>query len=77
MQASRAANEHLEQFAREDAARAQAEQARMARYARNEITALRETVHAMASGEQALADARSAQVAEVERVPEQRAQVES
>eukprot|EP00969_Alexandrium_andersonii_P142333 6293249-Alexandrium_andersonii.AAC.1 len=66
-QASRAANEHLEKLAREDAARAQAEQVRLARGARNEITALRETVHAIASGEQALANARSAQVAEVER----------
>eukprot|EP00969_Alexandrium_andersonii_P079083 3487832-Alexandrium_andersonii.AAC.1 len=36
----------------------------------NEIIALRGTVHAMASCEQALANARSAQVAEVERVAE-------
>eukprot|EP00969_Alexandrium_andersonii_P255870 11311151-Alexandrium_andersonii.AAC.1 len=43
----------------------------------NEITALRETVHAMASGEQALANARSAQVAEVEHVAEHRANAEA
>eukprot|EP00969_Alexandrium_andersonii_P308509 13635835-Alexandrium_andersonii.AAC.1 len=34
-------------------------------------------VHAMASGEQALADARAAQVAEVERVAEYRANAKS
>eukprot|EP00969_Alexandrium_andersonii_P231238 10212776-Alexandrium_andersonii.AAC.1 len=61
VQASRAANEHLEQLAREDAARAQAEQARLTQDAMNGISALRATVHAMASGEQALANARSAQ----------------
>eukprot|EP00969_Alexandrium_andersonii_P248291 10971817-Alexandrium_andersonii.AAC.1 len=43
----------------------------------NETTALRATVHAMASGKQALADARSAQVAEVERAAEHRANAES
>eukprot|EP00969_Alexandrium_andersonii_P157349 6954876-Alexandrium_andersonii.AAC.1 len=60
-QASRAANEHLEQLVREDAARAQAEQARLAQDAKNETTALCETVHAMANGEHALANARTAQ----------------
>eukprot|EP00969_Alexandrium_andersonii_P350809 15434017-Alexandrium_andersonii.AAC.1 len=71
-QASRAANEHLKQLAREDAARAQAEQARLNQDAMNEIFALRAAVHAMASGEQALASARSAQVAEVEHMAEHR-----
>eukprot|EP00969_Alexandrium_andersonii_P075043 3309689-Alexandrium_andersonii.AAC.1 len=52
-QASRASNEHLEQLVREDAAPAQAEQARLAQGAKNEIAALRETVRAMASGEHA------------------------
>eukprot|EP00969_Alexandrium_andersonii_P134528 5951851-Alexandrium_andersonii.AAC.1 len=61
VQSSRAANERLEQLAREDAARAQAEQIRVTQDAMNEISALRATVHAMASGEQALANARSAQ----------------
>eukprot|EP00969_Alexandrium_andersonii_P155694 6883718-Alexandrium_andersonii.AAC.1 len=61
VQASRAANEHLEQLAREDAARAQAEHVRITQDAMNEISASRATVHAMASGEQALANARSAQ----------------
>eukprot|EP00969_Alexandrium_andersonii_P318087 14050567-Alexandrium_andersonii.AAC.1 len=41
---SRAANEHLERLAREDAARAQAEHNRVAREAMNEITALRAQV---------------------------------
>eukprot|EP00969_Alexandrium_andersonii_P156687 6926873-Alexandrium_andersonii.AAC.1 len=37
VQASRAANEHLEELVREEAARAQAEQARLTREARNDI----------------------------------------
>eukprot|EP00969_Alexandrium_andersonii_P254535 11250514-Alexandrium_andersonii.AAC.1 len=72
MQSSRAANEHLEQLAREDAARAQAEQARVAQDAMNEISALRATVQAMTNGEQALATARLTHVAEVEQVAEHR-----
>eukprot|EP00969_Alexandrium_andersonii_P096767 4272202-Alexandrium_andersonii.AAC.1 len=75
--ASCASNEHLEQLALEDAARARAEQARLAQDAQNEITALRETVHAMASGEQAVANARPSQVAEVERAAEQRANADA
>eukprot|EP00969_Alexandrium_andersonii_P302127 13354931-Alexandrium_andersonii.AAC.1 len=43
----------------------------------NEISLLRATVHAMASGEQAQANARSAQVAEVERMAEHRVNVEA
>eukprot|EP00969_Alexandrium_andersonii_P215628 9523840-Alexandrium_andersonii.AAC.1 len=58
VQASRAANEHLEQLAREDAARARAEHVRVTQDAMNEISALRATVHAMARGEQARANAR-------------------
>eukprot|EP00969_Alexandrium_andersonii_P156650 6925513-Alexandrium_andersonii.AAC.1 len=47
VQSSRAANEHLEQLVREDAARAQAEHNRVTQVAMNEISALRATVHAM------------------------------
>eukprot|EP00969_Alexandrium_andersonii_P102188 4510283-Alexandrium_andersonii.AAC.1 len=43
----------------------------------NEIFALRATVHAMASGEQALASARSAQIAEVEHLAEHRVNAET
>eukprot|EP00969_Alexandrium_andersonii_P142768 6311874-Alexandrium_andersonii.AAC.1 len=77
VQSSRAANEHLERLAREDAARAQAEQIRVTQDAMNEISALRATVHATASGEQALASARSAQVAEIEQLAEHRVNVEA
>eukprot|EP00969_Alexandrium_andersonii_P371609 15479911-Alexandrium_andersonii.AAC.1 len=73
---SRAANEHLERLAREDAARAQAEQSRVTQETVNEIAALRATVQAMTTGEQALANARAAHVAEVEQVAERQINVE-
>eukprot|EP00969_Alexandrium_andersonii_P041223 1807409-Alexandrium_andersonii.AAC.1 len=66
-QASRVANEHLGELAREDAAGAPAEQARLAQGAKNEIAALRDRVRAIASSESALANARAAQTAEIER----------
>eukprot|EP00969_Alexandrium_andersonii_P359882 15454142-Alexandrium_andersonii.AAC.1 len=70
VQSSRAANEHLEQLAREDAARAQAEQVRVTQDAMNESSVLRATVQARANGEQALATARLTRVVEVEQVAE-------
>eukprot|EP00969_Alexandrium_andersonii_P299131 13224376-Alexandrium_andersonii.AAC.1 len=71
-QSSRAANEYLEQLAREDAARAQAEHNCITQDAVNEITVLRARAQAMVNGEQAMANARSAQVAEIEQLAEQR-----
>eukprot|EP00969_Alexandrium_andersonii_P268931 11886220-Alexandrium_andersonii.AAC.1 len=43
----------------------------------NEISALHATVHAMASGEQALASSQSARVAEIEQLAERRVNVEA
>eukprot|EP00969_Alexandrium_andersonii_P109536 4832729-Alexandrium_andersonii.AAC.1 len=76
VRSSRAANEHLERLAREDAARAQAEQSRVTQETVNEIAALRARVQAMTTGEQALANARAAHVADVEHVAECQINVE-
>eukprot|EP00975_Prorocentrum_lima_P024070 5065934-Prorocentrum_lima.AAC.1 len=77
VQSSRAANEYLEQLAREDAARAQAEQNRVTQDAVHEIAVLRARVQAMVNGEHAMASARTAQVAEIEQIAEQQINAEA
>eukprot|EP00969_Alexandrium_andersonii_P343442 15180610-Alexandrium_andersonii.AAC.1 len=56
--------------------RDRAEHARVTQETVNEIAALRATVQALTTGEQAMANARAAQVAEIEQLAERRINVE-